>query len=89
MGVFQKVRLTAARFTRRVAALGAAAFAAGALIVSEASAQITLPDLGVDVNGTATAMGADLGTGFMTILGISTVFIIGGILWRWLRRAKG
>ncbi|MEM6674728.1 MAG: hypothetical protein AAF726_17915 [Planctomycetota bacterium] len=89
MGVFKKARGVASRCVRKVAAFGAAAFAAGALIVSDASAQVTLPDLGVDVNGTATAMGTDLGAGFMTILGISTVFIIGSILWRWLRRAKG
>ncbi|MEL6613554.1 MAG: hypothetical protein AAFQ53_15765 [Bacteroidota bacterium] len=53
-----------------------------------ASAQVTLPDLGVDVPGTATAMGTDLGTIFMAILAISAVFIAGSIGWRWLRRAK-
>lgn len=74
MGVFKKA---------------AAAVVAASALVAGAAAQVTLPDLGVDVNGTATAMGTDLGAGFMTILGISTVFIIGSILWRWLRRAKG
>ncbi len=70
---------------------GAIAFAlvAGLVFSLNAQAQVTLPDLGVDVGGHATAMGTDLGTGFMTILGISAVFIAGSILWRWLRRAKG
>ena len=74
MGVFKKA---------------AAAVVAASALVAGAAALVTLPELGVDVNGTATAMGTDLGAGFMTILGISTVFIIGSILWRWLRRAKG
>ena len=74
MGVFKKA---------------AAAVVAASALVAGAAAQVTLPDLGVDLNMTENAMGTDLGAGFMTILGISTVFIIGSILWRWLRRAKG
>lgn len=52
-----------------------------------AQAQVTLPDLGFDVSEYATAMGTDLGTVFVTILGIAAVFIIGKIGWRWLKRA--
>ena len=59
------------------------------LAVADVVAQVSLPDLGVDVAGHATAMGQDLGAGFMVILGIAAVFIAGGIMWRWLRRAKG
>ena len=70
-------------------AKAAALLAAVALPASLASAQVTLPDLGVDVPGHATAMGTDLGTIFIAILGISAVFIAGSIGWRWLRRAKG
>ena len=59
------------------------------LVAASVQAQVTLPDLGVDVPAHATAMGQDLGSGFMVILGIAAVFIAGTIMWRWLRRAKG
>ena len=52
-----------------------------------AAAQVTLPELGVDIPGTATAMGTDLGAIFTAVVGISAVFIAGKIGWRWLRRA--
>jgi hypothetical protein len=48
---------------------------------------VTLPDLGVDVESYATAMGTNLGAIFSTIIGISAVFIAGKIGWRWLKRA--
>ena len=56
--------------------------------LAAAQGGVTLPDLGVDVGGTAEAMGADLGPDFMTVLGSSAVFIAGGIAWKWLRRAR-
>ncbi|MEM8709475.1 MAG: hypothetical protein AAGG01_00870 [Planctomycetota bacterium] len=70
---------------RKLLAAAAAALALG----TSAMAQVTLPDLGVDVAGTATAMGTDLGAVFTAILGIAAVFIIGTIGWMWLRRYRG
>lgn len=65
---------------------GLAAFAA---LSATSMAQVTLPNLGLDVPGHATAMGTDLATIFTTILGISAVFIAANIGWKWLRRARG
>lgn len=62
------------------------AFLAMALLSVSAFAQVTLPDLGVDVSDYATAMGTDLGAVFVTILAIAAVFIVGRIGWRWLKR---
>lgn len=71
-------------------ALAAIATVGAALgITQKADAQVTLPDLGVDVGEYATAMGTQLGVVFLVILGISCVFMIGMIAWRWLRRVKG
>ena len=60
-----------------------------AVIVSglslSASAQVTLPDLGVDVEGTATAMATALGTIVASLIAIYGAFLVVRMGVRWMR----
>lgn len=50
------------------------------------NAQVTLPDVGVDVPATITAMGTDLGTGVMAALALGAVLLAAGAVWAWARK---
>ena len=51
--------------------------------------QISLTDIGTDVEGVATAVGDSTGSGVMTCLTIAGTLLVVGIVWRWLASRKG
>jgi hypothetical protein len=50
---------------------------------------ITLPSIGVDTSGTATAVGSAVGAIVQVCLTIGGAFLVVKIGWRWLRRMAG
>ena len=75
---------------RRKVGAGTTATTGGLATAGIASATPpTLPDLGVDVGGTITAAAGDLGTIFMTIIGIGVVLTVGWIAWGWRKKIRG
>lgn len=66
-------------------ALGAGVLAVGG--ASTAMAQVVLPDIGVDVPATVTALGTDLGTMIAAVFGIFAVVLIIRAAYSWIKRS--
>ena len=76
---------TVRRFGR--AALALAVLCGTALGAVVAQAQVTLPDVGADVDGTMQAGATELGGHVGVALGIIAVFLIIGAAVMWMRRS--
>ena len=53
-------------------------------LAAQASAQVTLPDIGFDGEATATAAGTALGAILVVIIGLSLAFMFGRKFVRWM-----
>lgn len=56
------------------------------VLTAESQAQVTLPDLGVDVAGTATAIGTSLGTVVASLVAIFGALLVVRLGLRWITR---